>query len=341
MSVIAPVFSFGLNGYTGIEARMTRRGGEKTMQPVIGIDISKDTLDAYRLLDDMHIQVSNDKLGHRALIRWIGQTDTSLIVFEATGAYHRELEARFAAADLPYAKVNPRQSRRFAEVTGRLAKTDRVDAIMLAKMGAMLGLQRQEPPSDEIVDLREFLAARRALMKDKVAAKTRLQTTTQDLLRRQISIRLRQIEVQIAQIDAAMSKKVMQNEALSQKLAILVSIPGIADVTAISMIVEMPELGTLDGKKAASLAGLAPVSRQSGKWRGKEHIQGGRTFVRRAVYMPALVAVQRNAQLKAKYNQLIEAGKPPKLALTAIMRRLIVLANALIRDRRQWSEMRP
>jgi hypothetical protein len=99
MSVIAPVFSLGLNGYTGIEARMTRRGGEKTMQPVIGIDISKDTLDAYRLLDDMNIQVSNDKLGHRALMRWIRQTDTSLIVFEATGAYHRELEARFAAAD--------------------------------------------------------------------------------------------------------------------------------------------------------------------------------------------------------------------------------------------------
>jgi transposase len=158
---------------------------------------------------------------------------------------------------------------------------------------------------------------------------------------RRSSVRLRQIEVQIAQIDAAMRKKVMQNEALSQKLAILVSIPGIADVTAISMIVEMRELGTLDGKKAASLAGLAPVLRQSGKWRGKEHIQGGRTFVRRAVYMPALVAVQRNAQLKAKYNQLIEAGKPPKLALTAIMRRLIALANAQIRGRRQWSEIRP
>ena len=263
---------------------MTRRGGEETIQPVIGIDISKDTLDAYRLSDDVHIQVSNDKLGHRALMRWIGQTDTSLIVFEATGAYHRELEARFAAADLPYAKVNPRQSRQFAEVTGRLAKTDRVDAIMLARMGAMLGLQRQEPASDTIVDLREFLAARRALMNDKVAAKTRLQTTTQDLLKRQINVRLKQIEVQISQIDETMSKMVMQDETLSQKLAILVSIPGIADVTAISMIVEMPELGALDWKKAASLAGLAPVSRQSrevarqGAHSGRSHIRAARSL---------------------------------------------------------------
>jgi transposase len=310
------------------------------MQSVIGIDISKDTLDDYRLSDGRHLQVDNDKLGHNALIRWIGQTSTSLIVFEATGAYHRQLEARLTAADLPFAKINPLQARRFAEVTGRLAKTDRVDAIMLAKMGAVLGLERQKPPNEDIIDLREFLTARRALMKDKVAQKTRLQTTTQDLLKRQISARLRQIEAQIAQIDAATSKKVMQNDALSQKLAILVSIPGIAEVTAISMIAEMPELGTLDGKKAASLAGLAPMSQQSGKWRGKEHIQGGRTFLRRAIYMPALVAVQRNIDLRAKYEQLIKAGKPPKLALTAIMRRLVVLANALIRDGRKWSETR-
>jgi transposase len=159
------------------------------MQSVIGIDISKDTLDAYRLSDGRHLQVDNDKLGHNALIRWIEQTNISLIVFEATGAYHRQLEARLTAADLPFTKINPRQARRFAEVTGRLAKTDRVDAIILAKMGAVLRLERQKSPSEDIIDLRELLTARRALMKDKVAQKTRLQTTTQDLLKRQISAR--------------------------------------------------------------------------------------------------------------------------------------------------------
>jgi len=185
------------------------------------------------------------------------------------------------------------------------------------------------------------MTARRALIKDKVAAKTRLQTTRQTLLKHQINARLRQIETQIQQIDATVAEKVAQDDALSHKLAILISIPGIAEVTAFSMIVEMPELGILDGKQAACLAGLAPISQQLGKWRGKERINGGRAFLRRAIYMPALVAVQRNADLKAKYNQLIRAGKPPKLALTAIMRRLIVMANALIRDGRQWSEIRP
>jgi len=311
------------------------------MQRTIGVDIAKDTLDAYRLSDGQRIQVSNNKLGHRALVRWIGKPDVPLIVFEATGAYHHQLEALLAAADIPFAKVNPRQARRFAEATGRLAKTDRVDAAMLAKMGAVLELGRYEPKSESLYELRELMTARRALIKDKVAAKTRLQTTRQPLLKHQINARLRQIEAQIKQIDATVAEKVAQDEALSHKLAILVSIPGIAEITAFSMIVEMPELGTLEGKQAASLAGLAPISQQSGKWRGKERINGGRAFLRRAIYMPALVAMQRNADLKAKYNHLIRAGKPPKLALTAIMRRLIVMANALIRDGRQWSEIRP
>jgi transposase len=141
-------------------------------------------------------------------------------------------------------------------------------------------------------------------MKDKVAAKTRLQTTTQTLLKNQINARLKQIDIQIRQVDVAIAQKVAQDEALSQKLGILISIPGIAEATAFSMLIEMPELGTLEGKQAASLAGLAPISRQSGKWQGKERIQGGRAFLRRAIYMPALVATRYNPDLKAKYDQL-------------------------------------
>jgi transposase len=127
---------------------------------------------------------------------------------------------------------------------------------------------------------------------------------------------------------------------LSQKLAILVSIPGIAEATAFAMLIEMPELGTLDGKQAASLAGLAPVPRQSGKWQGHECIRGGRAFLRRAIHMPALAAVRFNPDLKAKFDQLVGAGKPAKVALVAVMRKLVVLANAL-RDGRPWSEIRP
>jgi transposase len=151
----------------------------------------------------------------------------------------------------------------------------------------------------------------------------------------------KQTEAQLAQIDAAMADTVAQDEAMSQKLAILVSIPGIAETTALSMLIEMPELGTLDGKQAASLAGLAPISRQSGKWQGRERIQGGRAVLRRAIYMPALVAARFNPDLKAKYDQLIRAGKPAKLAIAAAMRKLVVRANALLRDDRKWSEPHP
>jgi transposase len=153
------------------------------MRITIGIDISKDTLDAYQLPDNQYIQVANDKTGHKTLARWIGNYDLPLVVFEATGAYHRNLEAALTASDTAFAKVNPLQARRFAEATGRLAKTDRVDATMLAKMGAVLELKGHKPRSEALLILRELITARRALMKDKVAAKTRLQTTTQTLLK--------------------------------------------------------------------------------------------------------------------------------------------------------------
>jgi transposase len=311
------------------------------MQLTIGIDISKDRLDAYRRSDGQHIQVTNDKAGHKALIRWIGTGDLPLIVFEATGAYHRPLEATLAARGIPFAKVNPRQARRFAEATGRLAKTDRVDAVMLARMGAVLELEGQDAPSQNQFELRELLATRRALIKDRTAARTRLCAATLPLIKRQLAARIKQIGTQLAQIDAAMASKVTQDEAMSRKLAILVSIPGVGKTTALSMLIEMPELGALEGKQAASLAGLAPISRQSGKWQGRERIQGGRPLLRRAIYMPALVATRFNAGLKAKYEQLTRAGKPAKVALTAVMRKLVVMANALLRDGREWSEIRP
>ena len=311
------------------------------MQLTIGIDVSKDWLDAHRLSDRQHIQVTNDKAGHKALIGWIGRADLPLIVFEATGAYHRQLEAALGAGGIPFAKVNPRQARRFAEATGRLAKTDRVDAAMLARMGAVLELEGRTPHDKPLHDLRELLAARRALIKDRTAARTRLATAVLPLVKRQLNARIKQIETQLRTIDAAMADTVAQDEAMSHKLAILVSIPGIAETTALSMLIEMPELGTLEGKQAASLAGLAPISRQSGKWQGRERIQGGRAVLRRAIYMPAMVAARFNPDLKAKYDQLIRAGKPAKLAITAVMRKLVVMANALLRDDRKWSEIRP
>jgi len=157
-------------------------------------------------------------------------------------------------------------------------------------------------------------------------------------LSQQIKRRLRQIERDLSQIADLVDRTIAADDELRARADILVSIPGIAKVTACAILVEMPELGTLSGKQAAKLAGLAPISRQSGKWQGKEHIQGGRASVRRAVYLPAVVATRFNPDMKAKYHELIAKGKCKKLALTAVMRKLIVMANALLRDGRKWDE---
>lgn len=308
------------------------------MKITIGIDVSKDRLDAFCLTGRQHRQFSNDKRGLQALAGWMSATEPSLVVFEASGVYHRLLENNLAAAGTPYAKVNPRQARRFAEATGKHAKTDRVDAEMLARMGCVLDLDARTPNAEYFDVLRELMTARRGLVKDRVTARTRMQVLTQTLLKRHLTERLTQIEKQIAQVERAIMELITGEEDLRVRFEILVSIPGISTVTAFSMLIEMPELGVMSGKQAACLAGLAPISRQSGNWQGKERIQGGRAFLRRTMYMPALCTIRHNLKFKEKYDQLVKAGKPPKVALTAIMRKLIVLANALLRDGRKWSE---
>lgn len=307
----------------------------------IGVDISKDHLEAHRWPDGAAERFGNDRTGHRALIEWIGERPIGRVVFEPTGPYHRGLERALAAAGLPFAKVNPRQARRFAEAIGRLAKTDRVDAAMLARMGALLEPQLHRPASEILEDLKELRLARCALIKDRTAARNRGKQLRQALLRRQNGQRLRRIERDLAAIDAAIEALIAGDDELARRARILRSIPGISAVTAVAMLAEMPELGTLDPKAAASLAGLAPVTRQSGNWRGHAAIRGGRAGLRQALYMPALVAARFNPDLKAKFEALVTAGKPPKLAITAIMRKMLILANALLRDRREWAAAAP
>ena len=301
----------------------------------IGIDISKDHLDVHRLPGDERRRFDNSKAGHKALIRWIGDTPAR-VVYEPTGYYHRALERALAAAGMPIAKVNPRQARRFAEATGNLAKTDALDAAMLTRMGAVLSLEARPVPSAIINDLRDLRTARNALIKDQVAALTRAKAITLPLLKRQNAARLKQIEAQREAVDAEINALIQGDPDLAQRFAILCSIPGIAEVSAAMLLIEMPELGSLNEKQVAALAGLAPIARQSGNWKGKSFIRGGRQQVRQGLYMPALVAIRFNADLKTKYEQLIKAGKAPKQAITAVMRKLIILANALLKKGRQW-----
>jgi transposase len=274
--------------------------------------------------------------GFNELIAWIGPDAPDRIIYEPTGAYHRRFEHALSLAGLVLVKVNPRQARRFAQALGKLAKTDRADAAMLARLGQTL----QPPPrpmNSEIINkLKALNLARQALIKDRTAAKNRQKLLDHPLLKRQSHARLQQIQAQMTELEVEIQALIQTDPNLTQRLEILISIPGLARQTASALLIGMPELGNLDAKQAASLAGLAPMTRQSGQWRGKAHIQGGRAEVRQALYMPALVAARFNPDLKAKYQQLIQAGKPPKVAVTVIMRKLIALANALLNQRRAW-----
>ena len=308
------------------------------MQDIIGIDISKDQLDTYRLSDRQHAVFDNDKTGFKALLKWIDRAGELRIVYEPTGPYHRGMEDALAQAGHALVKVNPRQARRFAEATGTQAKTDRIDAMLLARMGLALDLPSRPVRGDMMNNLREIHVARLALVKERTAASNRASAAQNTVLKRQSKARLAFIERQLSELEEAIAAPIAADPNLSARRDILTSIPGIGLVTAHMLLIEMPELGALEPKQAASLAGLAPFTRRSGKWKGKEMIRGGRAALRSAIFMPALVAVRFSADRKRKYQALLEKRKPPKVAITAAMRKLILLANALLRDGRKWNE---
>jgi transposase len=304
----------------------------------VGVDISKATLDVHLHPAGIARQFTNDASGIKALLGWLGDRDIARIVFEPTGPYHHRLERRLGDAGLPLAKVNPLQARRFAQAAGAHAKTDAIDAAMLARMGALLTPPVRQITSEAIDDMRELHIARLALIKDRTAARNREHACRSPLLKRHAAQRLAQIDRQIAAIDAALNARLQTDPELVSRFEILISIPGVGALTAIIMLIEMPELGQLESKQVASLAGLAPQARDSGQYRGKRHIRGGRAVLRQALYMPALVATRFNVDLKAKYQAMVTAGKPPKVAITAIMRKLIILANTLLKADRKWIE---
>lgn len=307
----------------------------------IGIDISKADLDAYWHSREEARSLPNSAEGFAALCDWVAQNDNVVIVFEATGAYHRGLERHLGLVGQQFIKVNPKQARRFAQAIGRLAKTDSVDARMLARMGVVLDLAPQDAEAEDVHELRELLTARRALIKDQVTAKTRLATAINPLVREQLCRRADDIAADIQALDKVIAQIAKTRGTLDDRIRRLMTIPGIGRLTATAMLVDMPELGHLDSKKIAALAGLAPMTQQSGKWQGKERIIGGRSSLRRAIYMPALVAIRFNQDFKAAYQHLLKAGKAKKVAITAVMRRMVILANTLLREQRDWQPARP
>jgi transposase len=303
----------------------------------IGIDISKETLDVHRLSDGMTVCFTNDKSGFLGLNRWLVGTQVARIVYEPTGAYHRDFEVALGIK-YPMVKVNPLQARRFAQARGIRAKTDRADAKMLAIMGDTFSLDPQPLASQKQRALRELQTLRLSLIKDRTRNSNRKKSLVLAISKRHMKTRLSLLKKQLEEVDTNIQKLLSNDPDMTRTSDILCSIPGISKVSAAALLIEMPELGTLSNKQTASLAGLAPMTRQSGQWRGKAFIQGGRKHLRDALYMPALVAARHNPDLKAKYEAFIGAGKPKKVALSALMRKLIILANTLIRQDRKWTQ---
>lgn len=301
----------------------------------IGLDISKGALDFHRLSDGAHRQFANSPSGLSAAGEWIGGAPLARVVYEPTGPYHAAFERRFAGR-LPLAKVNPLQARRFAQAHGTRAKTDAVDARMLARMGAAFALEPDRPLDQNARDLKEMSTARAAMMRDRTALLNRLRTQTIALLQRQARARIAQLERQIKALDDAIDARMQACPERRSALRILRSVPGIAAITARAILSHCPEIGTLAPKQAAALAGLAPMTRQSGKWHGRARIEGGRKPLRDALYMPAIVAKRHNPDLAEKYADLRAKGKPHKLAITVIMRKLLILANTLVKEDREW-----
>ena len=315
----------------------------------IGADISKSHLDAFLLEDGAAQRFDNSAMGFRALTKWLGKAPVARIVFESTGPYHKAFEAKLGET-FSLVKVNPLQARQFAEAHGTRAKTDAVDARMLARMGVAFDLVPQVPCSKEILVLKDLNVARTGLIKDRTRLRNRAQTQDITVLKRQTKARLAQVERHVVELDAEIAALIAAGQTPARNCDILCSMPGIGTVTAAAMLTLMPEIGTLERKQVASLAGLAPITRQSasrrlktiacqpmGQWQGKAFIGGGRKPLRDALYMPAVVAMRCNPDLKAKYEQLRAAGKPAKVAIVAVMRKLIEMANALVRADRTWT----
>lgn len=311
---------------------------------VIGIDISKARLDAHRLPAGETLQFSNDPPGLRKLRRWLrAAAPVELVVYEPTGYWHRALEAALLADGVAAAAVNPLQARRFAQALGQRAKTDRVDARMLAGMGVKHGAElcRTAALTPAERELQALQVQRGTLIAERTAVRQRQQRPQPALVRRQLRGQQRLLERQIAALDAAAWDLIRGDAGLARKAEILLSIPSLGPVTTAVLLAFMPELGRLTGRAAASLTGVVPYARESGTWKGRSRIQCGRSRVRKALYMAAVCAMRGHPEFKQLYERLTARGKPGKVALTAVMRKLVVLANVLIEEDRLWTPPAP
>lgn len=309
------------------------------MSGFVGIDVSKaDFVVAREGVAGSKIYPNSER-GCRDLLKDLAGSSLEIVVLEATGGYERSLSAALGGAGLPVAVVNPRQVRDFAKATGQLAKTDQLDAHVLADFAARVRPETRPLASEEQEGLRELLTRQQQLIQMLQAEHSRLLQATgkgRQGLRKRIKKHIGFLELELKLLDSDMDDMLKRSPIWREQDDLLQSVPGIGDRTAHVLLGFLPELGTVSAGEIARLAGLAPLNRDSGTMRGKRHIGGGRPRVRAVLYMATLVATRYNPAVKSWYHRLLAAGKPKKVALVACMRKLLVVLNAMMRTRTRW-----
>jgi transposase len=295
-----------------------------------GLDISKQNLQLH--LDGLIHDLPNTAAGHRRLLKHLASRPGIHVVCEATGGYEREMVAALQRAKIVVSVLNPARASHFARATGQRAKTDPIDAALLSSYGQALRPKPTAPRTELEQQLNELIRRRAQLLDFLVAQRQQADRLTAPFLRRQAQSLVRRLERDLEQIEDQLNQLRTAAPLLDQRAQKLQAITGVGAITALAVLAELPELGTLNRREVAALAGLAPHPRDSGQWHGRRHIGGGRAAVRRALYMAALVAARCNRQLKEFYQRLKAAGKPAKVALTAVMRKLIVLMNQVLKN---------
>jgi transposase len=303
---------------------------------IVGIDVSKDRLDVAVRPSGEAFAVSRDAAGVEQLVARLRKLSPHLVALEATGGFETVVAAALGAAGLPVVVVNPAQVRAFAKALGQRAKTDPIDAGVIAHFAEATNLEPRPLPDEQTRLLADLVSRRRQIVAMIGAERQREQRLTAPRLRKSIARLIKALEKELASLDADIDDAMKGSPAWRAKEELLTSVPGVGPVITRTLVAELPKLGQLGPKQITPLVGLAPFTRQSGKWRGKSFIGGGRTAVRAAIFMGAMVAKKHNPVLKAFFDRLVAAGKPKLVALIAVARKLLIILNAIVRDNRPW-----
>jgi transposase len=310
---------------------------KSTESPIfIGIDVSKASLDVAVRPTGETWQVNNDLEGIDQLLEKVRHISPTLIILEATGGYEAASATAMAIVGLPVAVINPRQARDFAKSLGRMAKTDRIDAAVLARFGEVVRPEPRSLADDQSAELQALMVRRRQLIEMVVAEKNRMRLCHRSILP-QVKEHIQFLENKLDEIDKELRDHLQQSPIWREKDDLLRSVPGVGAVTSTTLLSELPELGHLNRKKIAALVGVAPYNFDSGTMRGKRTIWGGRAAVRSALYMATLAATHCNPVIRAHYRHLKDQGKPSKVALVACMRKLLTILNAMIHSMKAWN----